>query len=150
MWKNHGYTVERSFTSSPSVAFVFEAGNLFVIVLMCLPRLKAVCESVHPSLSPSCKVLFIIIMTNKGNIQQVVTILIEGSKVKTMRCKMVSTGNESRRICRKVPIKVCNQEPCRRRCPNPSGARQMECGYKPKKVCQRMEGEACRTGQEIP
>ena len=86
---------------------------------------------------------------NKFLISQVVTILSEGTKVRTMRCTMVlRKGKEMRRMCRKVPVKVCGQVPCRR-C-STSGTERLECRYKPRKVCQKTEGAGCRAGQDVP
>jgi len=101
---------------------------------ICKIRLKAKCESVYPPLSPSCKV---------------VTVLSEGRKVRTLRCTMVQKrGKEMRRKCRKVPVKVCGQVACSR-CYT-SGTERWECSYKPRKVCQRSEGAACRASQDLP
>ena len=82
-------------------------------------------------------------------ITQIVTVLSEGRKVRTMRCTMIpKMGKEVRRMCRKVPVKVCGQVACRR-CPS-GEKKRLECSYKPRKVCQRTEGAACRAGHDVP
>ena len=86
---------------------------------------------------------------NEFLISQVLTVLSEGRKVRTMRCTMVPRrGKEMKRICRKVPVKVCGQVPCSR-C-STSGTERSECSYQPRRVCQRTEGAACRAGQDVP
>ena len=75
--------------------------------------------------------------------------LSEGRKVKTMRCTMVlKRGKEMRRMCRKVPVKVCGMVPCRS-CSSTENKR-LECSYEPRKICQRTEGAACRAGHDVP
>ena len=87
---------------------------------------------------------------DKFLISQVVTILSEGTKVRTMRCTMVPRrGKEMRRMCRKVPVKVCGQVACRR-CSTSGTERSTECSYKPRKVCQKTEGAGCRADQDVP
>ena len=86
---------------------------------------------------------------DKFPISQVVTILSEGRKVRTMRCTMVPRrGKEMRRMCKKVPVKVCGQMPCRRCSTSPT--KPSECSYKPRKVCQKTEAAGCRAGQDVP
>ena len=81
---------------------------------------------------------------------QVVTVLQNDIKVRTVRCKMVPKKNEATRICKKVPVKVCREVPCKRTCPH-SGEESLEgCGYKSRKVCQRVEGAGCRASQDVP
>ena len=75
--------------------------------------------------------------------------LSEGRKVRRMKCTMIPVrGKEMRRVCRKVPVKVCGQVACRR-CSS-TGTERLECGYKSRKVCQRSEGAACTAGQDVP
>ena len=75
--------------------------------------------------------------------------LSEGRKVKRMKCTMIPVrGKEMRRMCRKVPVKVCGMVPCRS-CSSTENKR-LECSYEPRKVCQRTEGAACRAGHDVP
>ena len=86
----------------------------------------------------------------KNKIKQVVTVLQNDTKVRTVRCKMVPKKKEATRICKKVPVKVCKEVPCKRTCSN-SGAESLEeCSYKSRKVCQRIEGAGCRASQDVP
>ena len=86
----------------------------------------------------------------KNKIKQVVTVLQNSNKVRTVRCKMVPRKKEATRICKKVPVKVCKEVPCKRTCSN-SGAESLEeCRYKSRKVCQKIERADCRASMDVP